>query len=224
MRAPFTALLLIASVASAQGHPAPDPRLRTLPYSPDQVVNLPVATGYQLMVGFAADEQVDTIAIGDGAGWRVDANKRGDFLFVKLTGQAQSTNMTVVTNARVYQFLLVPIATNLDEALFAVRFTYADQGGPAIARRRVRYRFDLSGPVALRPSSIVEDGERTYLRWPDKAPLPAMYRVDDEGIETLANSTIESGAVVIDGVPARLIFRLDRAIATATRKVDRRAR
>ncbi len=218
------ALALFATSAAAQMPAASDPRLRTVPYTPDRVVPLPVAAGYQLMVGFAPDEQVDTIAIGDAAGWKVDANKRGDFLFVKLASGAQATNMTVVTNARVYHFMLVPVLDNLDNAAFAVRFIYSGDDGAAVARRRVRYRFDLSGPVPLRPATIVEDGERTILRWPDKAALPAMYRVDDEGIETLANSSIEGANVVIDGVPAKLIFRLDRRTATAVRKVDRGSR
>jgi type IV secretion system protein VirB9 len=79
-------LLLLAHGAQAQIRPSPgggDPRLQTVPYDANQVVQLPVATGYQLMVAFDAGEHIETMAVGDSAGWQVSANKRGDFMFVK---------------------------------------------------------------------------------------------------------------------------------------------
>jgi type IV secretion system protein VirB9 len=213
------ALLVLASLTlSPKANAQPDPRVRSVSYVADQVVPLPVAAGYQLMVSFETGEQIDTIAVGDATGWKVDANKRGDFLFVKMASGAQQTNMTVVTTVRVYQFLLVPVPDNLDSALFAVRFTYPGIARQDAVRDRVRYRFVVSGPAALRPASIVEDGERTILRWPGKIPLPATYRIDDDAGETLANGVIENGAMVIDGIPRTLVFRLGKQVARAIRK------
>jgi type IV secretion system protein VirB9 len=215
----WTILLLVltglqSGMAAAQG----DPRVRIVPYVGDQVVPLPVAAGYQLMVSFEAGEQIDTIAIGDAAGWKVDANKRGDFMFIKIAAGAQQTNVSVITNKRVYQFLLVPQPVDVDAALFALRFTYSDQTKMGASRAETRYRFTLSGSSVLRPASITEDGERTFLRWPDNVPLPAMYRIDDNGGQVLANSVVEGGAVVIDGIPRALVFRLGNQSARAMRK------
>ena len=113
---------------------------------------------------------------------------------------------------------MIPVTESLDSALFAVRFTYPNAVQSDVARERVRYRFVASGPKALRPASINEDGERTILRWPDKVPLPATYRIDDDAGETLANGVIENGAMVIDGIPHTLVFRLGKQVARATRK------
>jgi type IV secretion system protein VirB9 len=219
--------LMLAMLALALAGPAiaqSDPRVRIIGYVADQVVSLPVAAGYQLMVSFETGEQIDTIAVGDVTGWKVDANKRGDFLFVKMAPGAQQTNMSVVTTERVYQFLLVPVPDNLDNALFAVRFSYPLSADSPVTRDRVRYRFSLSGPSALRPSSIVEDGERVTMRWPDKMPLPAVYRIDDTGGETLANGIVENGAMIIDGIPQVLLFRLGNQSARAVRRPSERAR
>jgi type IV secretion system protein VirB9 len=76
-------LLLIGGPLSAQVRPVAgsgDPRLQTIDYNPDQIVQLGVASGYQLMVSFAPGERVETIAVGDSSAWQVTTNKRGDFL------------------------------------------------------------------------------------------------------------------------------------------------
>jgi len=214
--------LMIATPAMAQLNATPGPgdrRLQTIVYSPEQVVQLPVADGFQLMVSFAAGERIETIAVGDASGWQVNANKRGDYFFVKSSGMARQTNLTVVTDARAYHFILNPVQNDIGSAAFAVRFVYPDLATSATApTAQVRYRYVQQGARALRPSKIVEDGVRTILTWPKNVPFPATYRVDDDGGETLANSVIENGNVVLDGVPQKLIFRLDQLTATAIRK------
>jgi type IV secretion system protein VirB9 len=214
--------LMIATPVLAQLNSTPGPgdrRLQTIVYSPEQVVQLPVAEGYQLMVSFAAGERIETIAVGDSSGWQVNANKRGDYFFVKSSGTARQTNLTVVTDARAYHFILNPVLNDIGSAAFAVRFVYPDLVASAsAASAQVRYRYVVQGAKALRPSKIVEDGVRTVISWPKNVPFPATYRIDDDGGETLANSVIENGNVVLDGVPQKLIFRLDQQTATAVRK------
>ncbi len=214
--------LMIATPVLAQLNATPGPgdrRLQTIVYSPEQVVQLPVANGYQLMVSFASEERIETIAVGDASGWQVTANKRGDYLFIKSSGAARQTNLTVVTDARAYHFILLPLIEDVGNAAFAVRFVYPDLATSAsAASAQVRYRYVLQGARALRPSKIVEDGVRTTLTWPKNVPFPATYRVDDDGGETLANSIVEGGNVVLDGVPLKLIFRLDQLTATAVRR------
>jgi type IV secretion system protein VirB9 len=214
------ALLATAMPALAQVRPNSgpgDPRLQTIQYDADQVVQLAVASGYQMMVSFAPGERVETIAVGDSAAWQVTTTKRGDMLFVKNTGASAATNLTIVTDARVYNFELV--ASGEGEPAFGLRFTYPE---PQLAVRqnieqRGLYRYRLAGSAAIRPSAVGNDGIRTTLSWPATAALPAIYRIDEDGTESLADSAIESGAVIVAGSPKKLIFRLDRQIATATR-------
>ena len=208
--------------AQVRPQPGPgDPRLQTIAYDPDQVVQLALPTGYQLMVGFAPGERVETIAVGDSAAWQVTANKRGDYLFVKCVQTGGDSNMTVVTDARVYSFELVRAFGPASDMPYAVRFTYpqapqAVAAGPSAIATPARYR--LSGSRAIRPGAIDVDGTNLVLSWPANVTLPAVFRIDEDGQETLVNGEMRDGRFVIAGLPAKLIFRLDRLVATAVRE------
>jgi type IV secretion system protein VirB9 len=207
-------LLMIGVPLSAQVRPIPgkgDPRLQTIEYNPDQIVQLAVASGYQLMVNFAP--------VGDSSAWQVTANKRGDFLFIKALGDGRTTNMTVVTDARVYLFELLPSTPYASEQAFSLRFTYGEEAEAVKAETVsvVRYRYRIGGAPALRPSRVVQVGENVVVEWPETVALPAIFRIEEDGNETLVNSVIENGRFVIAGLPKKLIFRLDRQVAKAVR-------
>ncbi len=231
MRLALAALLLALAPAAlgAQVRPQPgagDPRIQTVLYDPDQVVQLQGAPGYQIAVELASDEQIENVAVGDSAAWQVTPNRRGDHLFVKPIVAGVTTNMTVVTSARVYLFELTPLSGALTEMPFTVRFRYpgdtaaeaASQAAPIAANYRV------SGTRALRPSRIGDDGTHTYIEWPEDTSLPAVYAIDARGQEALVNGGMRDGLFVIDGVPQRLVFRIDQHVARAVRVPPRAAR
>lgn len=229
MRAPFFCLtfLLFAQPLAAQSIPAPGPgdaRLQTVMYDPEQVVQLPVSAGYQLMVSFQAGEQIETIAVGNSNAWQVTANKRGDFLFVKSIVPSAATNMTIVTDVRIYNFELLS-STN-GEGPFSVRFLYADpvnltKAGESTSQK---FRYKISGTKAIRPASIIVEGNRVSIQWPEGSSLPAIFRVEDNGQEAVVNGEMQDGLFVIEGVPQKLVFRVDEMKATATRATVRRGR
>jgi type IV secretion system protein VirB9 len=232
MRTTLRCLVLLCALCvqplAAQVRPMPgegDPRLQTVMYDPTQIVQLALATGYQLMVSFAPGEHIETIAVGDSAAWQVTANKRGDYLFVKSVQAGDNSNLTVVTDARVYLFELVRSYGGGDQP-YAVRFSYPEAPKPALAvpTDPATYRYRLSGAKAIRPSAIGEEGQTTVLEWPAKAALPAVFRIDDDGEETLVNGEMRDGRFVIEGLPNRLIFRLDRVMAAAVRTPVRGSR
>jgi type IV secretion system protein VirB9 len=93
----------------------------------------------------------------------------------------------------------------------------------AAARRRSKYR--VSGDRQLRPSSVSDDGQHTYISWPKAAEIPAIYGIDRSGNEVLLNGMMGTDDVyVVDGVPLKLTFRMDRHIARAERVYPRKAR
>ena len=62
------ALAFAALPAHAQVRPQPgsgDPRIQSVMYDADQVVQLQVPTGYELTVEFAPDERIENVAVGD---------------------------------------------------------------------------------------------------------------------------------------------------------------
>lgn len=211
-----------AAPAVAQIRPVPgtgDPRLQTVDYDASQVVQISAAPGYQVTLQFGADETIENVAVGDSAAWQVSANRNGGHLYVKPL-QLVPTNMTVVTNVRVYAFDLVPLPGPTPDMAYTVRFNYPAATGPlqtATAELVVEGRYRLSGEQSLRPSRISDDGQHTYIEFPRDAAIPAVYAVDERGNESLVNGMMRDDLYVIDAVVPRLIFRIDQHVARATR-------
>ncbi|UVO52822.1 TrbG/VirB9 family P-type conjugative transfer protein [Sphingomonas sp. SUN039] len=196
-----------------------DPRLLTVDYALDQVFRVQAATGYQVTIELNADERVESVGVGDAGAWQVTANRRGDHLFVKPLLGGVATNMTVVTNVRTYAFDLLP--GNVGDMPYIYRFRYPGDGKVADSEVEqaplAEGRYRLSGARAVRPSRISDDGRRTYIEWPGEAALPAVYAVNARGQEELVNGNMRDGLYVIDSVVPRLVFRIDAALARATR-------
>jgi type IV secretion system protein VirB9 len=226
--------LLVAAAAVAQIQPHPtgnDPHLQVVDYVDGQVIELSGASGYQLMLELSPDEQIRNVAIGDTGAWQVSANKDGNRLFLKPTQVGSATNMTVVTSVRTYAFDLRAADGASMETPYTVQFRYPASHPPAhdgnnvdvssLKRRLSRYR--LSGDRQLRPLSISDDGEHTYISWPRTVPIPAVYALDRGGNETLINGMMGTDDVyVVDGAPHELIFRIDHSVARAERMIPRK--
>lgn len=112
------ALAVGGALVAATGASQADGRLMALPYAGDRVVDVPVKRGIVTLIELAADEQISTVATGQGADceqpaaqWCVAAPAGGRRLFVKPRTAAQGpNNLTVVTDRRVHVFRLLPIA------------------------------------------------------------------------------------------------------------------
>lgn len=217
-------LLLAPSLAHAQAAPPPlaapaNPRLQSIEYGPDQVFTVRAAPGYQITVELAPDERIENVAVGDSGAWQVTANRRGDRLFVKALRSDVSTNMTVVTDARLYSFELVPLPGPQSDMAYALRFRYPSPVAAAAdtAGGVEQGRYKMRGAKALIPSGMHDDGVHTYIEWPVGRTLPAIYAVNDQGKETLVNGMMRDGRMVIDSIQAKLVFRIDNHSATAQR-------
>lgn len=220
----FAALLALLppGTAGAQVRPEPgqgDMRIQHVQYVPELVVLIEAAVGYQVTVKLAPDEQVQSIAVGDAGTWQVSANAKGDHLFIKPLQGGQSTNMTVITDTRLYAFELSP-ASSPGASAYMVEFRYArpaDTVQPAAELPPMIGHYKLSGDRRLQPAAIGDDGQRTYIEWIADGPLPAVYISGDRRQETLANGHMRDGLYVIEGVFSRLAFRIDKDVARAQR-------
>lgn len=200
-----------------------DPRLRDVPYSPNEVVQLAVAPGRQMGVIFASGEKVQSVAVGDSASWQVTASRAGDSLFVKPTSAFAATNMTVITDSRTYLFDLVASASA--DAVYLVRFQYpeaaaADESvtGQTAQERLAPGVYRLGGTRALRPDSIRDDGSKTYLAWGERKAMPAVFAIGSAGEEMLVDGYVRGGVYTVDRVYGKLIFRFNKKTATAVRR------
>ena len=220
-------LLALALPATAQVRPMTgpgDPRLQTAVYDPNQVVQLAVAPGYQLTLVLEASEAVETVALGEAGGWQVTPSKRGDALFIKASGGARQTNMSVVTATRTYMFELIPATGPSNDVPYRVQFTYPQASQPPAQVQVVEGdgRYRLSGRRAIQPSAMSDDGVRTYIEWAPDQALPAVFMLDDAGQEMPADGHVRDGRYTIDGIRQRYIFRLGRDIARASRIESRK--
>lgn len=230
MRVLLLASALVAAPLSAQIRPQPgagDPRIQSVEYDANQVVQIQAAPGYQVTLELGSDEQIENVAVGDSGAWQVTANRGGDRLFVKPIQSGVTTNMTVVTNVRIYAFELVPLFGPAPDMAYTIRFRYpatAAALASAEAELIIEGRYRLSGERTLRPSRISDDGRHTYIEFPRDQAIPAIYAVDERGGESLVNGMMRDDLFVIDSVVPRLVFRIDQHVARATRVAPQAAR
>ena len=225
------AFALTSSIAGSSAHAqmmawsgGGDNRIQSIEYRNNQVVRIRAAPGYQVTIELAPDERIESVALGDSGAFQVTANKAGNLLFVKPVQADISTNLTVVTDVRTYNFELVGVAEAGGDLPYAIRFSYPSAGGMnsqgmpgGAAQGKVIGKYKLSGHRTLLPEAISDDGLRTFIDWPADGPLPAVYSVDHDGRETLVNGNMRGKYFVIDGVSPRLVFRIDRHRARADR-------
>jgi type IV secretion system protein VirB9 len=221
------AACLLASGAHA------DPRITTHFYQSSEVVEIHGRDDTQSTIAFAPDERIENIAVGDSAGWQVAPNKRADLLFLKPVKPGARTNMTVVTDQRTYLFDLV--AAPRAQPIYMLRFTYPvppAKPAPVVAAATpapsdvqktaaadplaLDFAWISHGDKALLPDRIFDDGHSTFLAWPKDVPLPAILTAEGKGAEGPVNYTSKGEFIVVDGVPAQLILRSGRQVATLT--------
>jgi type IV secretion system protein VirB9 len=197
-----------------------DPRIRVVDYNPDQIIPIIGHTGYQMTIELEADEKIETAGIGDSSGWQVTPNGNATLLFLKPTMVSPTTNMTLITNKRRYNFALtaknglkaaqssivyvmrfrLPVEAQLPEIVSPPPLTAV----PQEAWNR-NYRFE--GSTELVPQEVFDDGKSTFVRFSDTIETPAIFSVTNAESENLVNSAIRGPYMVIDRVSPTLVFR-----------------
>ena len=215
------ALLVLAAFASAKIADAQPSMLggrqiQSLPYTPNQVVPLSVASGYAILVELSPDERIDNVIVGDSSAWQVTTTKQGNEFVVKPISDSVSTDLIVTTESRRYVFLLKP-SDGSEGGPFVLRFDYPEAWMPTTVKNTATVHYHLRGDAALFPTEMSGDGERTSIVWKAGAALPAVFAVDGSGREALVNGRMVGSAYVIEGNSPRYIFRRDKAKAAAIR-------
>ncbi len=119
--------MLPAQAANPAPPVASDSRVKTFVFNENDVYSLLTYYGFQSNVEFGPKERIETVSIGDRAGWQVvPAGRR---LFIRAVADDLHTNMTVITNERAYQFDLRatnPADLPQEELAYVIRFYYPD--------------------------------------------------------------------------------------------------
>ena len=215
--------------AVAEAIPPPgvkDSRVRAVAYDPQQVYRLRGFIGYQIDIEFAPDERFVGLGAGD-----VDALSfagERNHLFLKPKARTVSTNITVLTNQRTYQFRYtaasMTAATDPNAVIYALRFRYAPPVRRAAAAARLldgrmsdkpsgdrpNYDYWYCGSPALKPVAAWDDGVHTRLRFAAHAEMPAIFVRNDDGSESLLNFSVDGGEVILHRVARRFVLRRGR--------------
>lgn len=219
--------LLASAAAIGQVRPTAsggDPMQQSVPYADGQTVVLETAVGYQLTVQLDSDEKIERAVTGDRSRWQVLAPAGTNQFYVQPMPGALTTNLSVATDRHQYSFLLVPAEKMTSSNALTVTFRYPQVPkfevalAPTVLPAEPAGSYRLSGNALLRPSLIWDDGRKTYLDWPAGIEMPAVFAIGPDGREQLVNGFMRDDRYVIDAVYSRLLFRLDRETARATRE------
>lgn len=230
---PALLLTLLATPAMA------DSRLQKVLYDESSVVTVTGRVNVQASIIFGDDEVIENVAIGNSQAWQVTPNKRANILFVKPLEPRAATNLTVVTSKRTYLFDLV--ASPGAKPLYVLRFDYpidpqeearkaqlaqaqAAEAAQAEAEdpfgevdpADLNFAWASEGDTALLPQQAFDDGEATFLSWPEGREVPAILVTNANGDEGPVNYTVRGDTIVIDGVPRTIVLRSGDNLATLT--------
>ena len=201
-------------------------RFRAYVYNPNEVYRYVGHYLSQSYIEFEEGEVVKTISMGDTTAWQTTVmdNK----LFLKPVLNFANTNMTIMTNKRTYHFELDALeaaSVTEDDVLFYIKFMYPESGDKNIVvldvnakrsdlpdlRNLDAYNFDYeySGSDNIAPSKVFDDGEFTYIEFPNKNSyeMPAIYAVDSDGYEAMVNYRIVENYIVVEQLASNFTLR-----------------
>lgn len=151
--------VLAASLAHAAQPITTDSRIKTLVFNPNEVFTVTTHYGYQSNIEFGAKETIETISLGDRIGWQI--TPAGRRLFIRAQEENATTNMTVVTNMRAYQFDLRSSAADAvfgsEELTYVVRFFYPEDAAAGLAPppAPAAMRGPVAAPVVSLPPAVI---------------------------------------------------------------------
>lgn len=176
---------------------------------------------------FPQGQKILSVEVSDPGAYRAGISGAGDSLVLVPSGTISAATMTVETSHDRYAFDLVPADEGSAPQVVRVmaQAELPPTGmNPAAAMRTVdavppdtgQYR--LKGDAIIRPVLMSDDGRKTYIRWADEQPLPAVFGLGPSGEEEMVEGHMRGGTFTIDRLYARLVFRIDKMKLQADRR------
>lgn len=217
--------------------PAPGPadsRIRSAPYSADEVYRLYGFVGYDIGLEFEKDETFKRVNGGDLKALTYAAQEN-TFTF-KPRVKTVRMNMTITTNKR--RYYIQYSATDRDpeiagtNVMYVVRFVYppklpnertpAELIEEALTRaqsdRPRNWDYWFCGRSELKPAAASDDGVQTRLTFVPRAELPAVFLRNEDGSESLVNFTVSGSDLIVHRVAHQLALRRGRLVGCVVNK------
>lgn len=206
-----------------------DVRIRSTQYDPTNVIAVNTSPGIATHIVLADDEQFITHVFGDAAAY--DFQQVGKHLLLKPIARQADTNLIVITDKRNYAFMLRYVDQANGKEVYRVELNYPDIEQAKIAASSTQAQIDqaltrtglainwqtytMSGDKSLAPVNAWDDGAQTWLRFAPGQDLPAVYFVDPDGNEVIANRHMaDAHTIVLHRIAAKWHLRLgDQVLA-----------
>lgn len=224
----LVAAFLFITPALANGQrPVPlpaDPRIKTFVYNENTVYRLDLHTNFISTIQFQPGEVVESIQVGDSASWQIIRLKRGDVVSVKPLNTDAVTNMTILTDRRVYTFDLRAHrgrGGHRPNHNFRTVFKYptgvVSQFGTSASKRGRNFDYHAAGEAPFAPVEVFDNGKQTFFTFKDEGPRPVIFRIGPDGREQIINNRTRGNQIIVDGLASMWSVRIgDDAICIAS--------
>lgn len=232
------ALPLCCSALSVPKAGPKDYRVKFVDYNADEVFRVKAFYLRNLRIQLAPGEQVVDIGIGDPVAW--DHVPSGNNIFLKPKYENATTNMSVVTNRRTYEFELhaskPPQTGEYVDLTYAIKFRYPEEVAAlqlAEQRRKdaeglldtnpeadpkTNWDYWVQGSASMSPDRAYDDRRFTYLRFSHNKDMPAVYVIDETGSEALVNTHVEGEFIVVHKIASQFVLRKGSMVACVFNK------
>lgn len=221
----LVAALNFPSALAAQAIPhsqSANPRIQAVTAANGELIYLTALPGTAMTVALERSEIIDEVVVGDRDamaarvtsernGFQLLPQRTGDLGYVAVTTSLRHYRFSVSTSTDYRAAYLVEVQANASQVTPASQF----QADPQLGQGTWDYR--IRGDREVRPARIFDDGSRTQIEFAPDAALPAIFAIGPSGEEQVVNGYMRGEVFVIDRVWEKLIFRIDKAKATASR-------
>lgn len=225
----LTAMFLGIGATSMSAHA--QEKVRQVGYGSDKVVSISAKRGFATHIVLDPREKITEWVAGDTATWLIDPKKGTNHIFLKPGSAAADTNLEIVTDKRNYSFDLYVLKDESKATVvrrYVMDFAGTDSADSPEGRlNRVDKLIRTSQPEVqnwnyalqaepgsedIYPAAVWDDGRFTYFRIPNNREIPAFFKIDSKGNETLVNSHLEKDLIVVREVARRFVLRLSNQV------------
>lgn len=213
---------------------ATDSRMKIVSYNPYDVVTI---IGNHLIatdIEFDREETIISVDIGDSLAWIHTVPKSIPYILsIKPVLPTSDTNMTVITNKRIYHFRLKTSSQDTPQSrgvTYGILFKYLDNNSSYINGDNAAFsdfsssieqntsnnlmqqltlndNYSFTGSKAIAPIKALDNGTFTFFKFAKNKPIPAIFAVDAKRNESLLNVHTQGDYVFIQGVFPQYTFR-----------------
>ncbi|MCO6521231.1 MAG: P-type conjugative transfer protein VirB9 [Snodgrassella sp.] len=212
-------------------HSARDARIQYVNYASNDVFLVRGAVGVATQIIFEPDEQILEMASGFSEGWEL-VDKRNN-IYIKPKIEKANTNLVVTTNKRVYAFDLKVVSTK-NHPTYRLAFHYPDtiraNKDKEVEKQLVESSFKNATSSfkdatntnytmeanqyaeEITPIEAFDDGRFTYIKFEKNSDMPVIYKVGADKQETIVNTHIQNGYLIVHGIYKVLAIRAGKAV------------